>query len=73
MTEEEEEKKHNKFMSRRFWLACWAGAAITGIIIGSYVRNNYEMTGVAIALVAVVTAYVGMESYNKRFTIGGKE
>lgn len=66
---EELEKNYSKLSSRRFWIVVWAMAVITGIIIGSFIRDNYELTGIAMALVAVVTAYVGIESYNKKYKL----
>lgn len=73
MEETAEEKSYNKLASRRFWIVVWAMAVITGIIVGSYIRNNYEMTGIAMALVAVVTAYVGIETYNKKYRLEHQE
>lgn len=62
-----EEKKSGKLTSRRFWLCAWACAAITGIIIGSYIRDNYDLVGLAMALVAIPAAFVGLESMNKKY------
>lgn len=69
MEETAVEKNYRKLSSRRFWIVIWAMAAITGIIVGSYIRDNYELSGIAMALVAVVTAYVGIESYNKKYKL----
>lgn len=68
MSKEEttDQKAYNKLQSRRFWFAAWAAVMVTGIVIGSYIRDNYELTGIAMAGIGLITTYVGFESYNKR-------
>lgn len=64
--EEKKQKAREKFQSRRFWFAAWAAALTTGIVIGSYIRDSYELTGIAVTALALVTAYVSLETVNKK-------
>lgn len=65
--EEKLERRKEKFQSRRFWFAAWAALLVTGIVAGSYIRDNYEMTGIAITGLALITAYVSLETNNKKY------
>lgn len=69
----EEIKQTNKFQSRRFILCIWSAILVTGIVIGSYIRDNYEMISVALALIAIIGTFVGIESVNKKFKYQDKE
>lgn len=68
-----EEKQTTKFQSRRFILCIWAAIVVTAIVIGSYIRDNYEMISVALALIAIIGAFVGIESVNKKYKYQEKE
>lgn len=54
--------KRNKWMSRRFWAAVWAGSLATYIVI----TNRIEFVQLALTLVAIVGVWVGGESYLKK-------
>lgn len=69
----EETKFKTKFQSRRFILCVWAAIVVTGIVIGSYIRNNYEMISVCMALITIIGAFVGIESVNKKFKYRNEE
>ncbi|MEN6296861.1 MAG: hypothetical protein ABFC92_02795 [Rectinema sp.] len=61
---------HNKWLSRRFWAAIWAGSLATYIVIA----NRTEFVQLALTLVAIVGVWVGGESYLKKvFRDGNKE
>ncbi len=62
--------KRNKWMSRRFWAAVWAGSLATYIVVA----NRTEFIQLALTLVAIVGVWVGGESYLKKvFREGNKE
>ena len=65
--EEKAERRKEKFQSRRFWFSAWAAAMATGIVLGSYIRDNYEMTGIAVTCIGLVAAYVSLETVNKKY------
>lgn len=65
--EEKTERRREKFQSRRFWFALWAAALATGIVAGSYIRDNYDLTGIAMTCVGLVAAYVSLETVNKKY------
>lgn len=69
MDKETETKTYNKFHSRRFWICVWAMVLITGIVVGSYIRDNYELSGLAAALTSIVVAYTGIETWNKKYKL----
>ncbi len=54
--------KHNKWLSRRFWAAVWAGSLATYIVVA----NRTEFVQLALTLVAIVGVWVGGESYLKK-------
>lgn len=54
--------KRNKWMSRRFWAAVWAGSLATYIVVA----NRTEFVQLALTLVAIVGVWVGGESYLKK-------
>lgn len=54
--------KRNKWLSRRFLAALWAGALATYIIIA----NRIEFLQVCTLLISVVLAWVGGESWLKK-------
>lgn len=62
--------KHNKWLSRRFWVAVWAGSLATYIVVA----DRTEFVQLALTLVAIVGVWVGGESYLKKiFREGNKE
>lgn len=62
--------KRNKWLSRRFWAAVWAGSLATYIVIA----DRTEFVQLALTLVAIVGVWVGGESYLKKiFREGNKE
>ncbi|MEN6487340.1 MAG: hypothetical protein ABFD66_00415 [Smithella sp.] len=62
--------QRNKWLSRRFLAALWAGSLATYIVIA----NRMEFVQLALTLVAIVGVWVGGESYLKKvFREGNKE
>lgn len=54
--------KRNKWLSRRFLAAVWAGGLATYIVVA----NRTEFVQLALTLVAIVGVWVGGESYLKK-------
>lgn len=50
-----------KLASRRFWLACWAAALCTFIVI----RGATDWISVATVLIGIVGAWIGSETFTK--------
>lgn len=71
--EEKKQQAREKFQSRRFWFSVWAAVLATGIVAGSYIRDNYEMTGIAVTCIGLVAAYVSLETVNKKFKYKNQE
>ena len=67
--ENKEKEKYNKWNSRRWRVSVWAMISAT-LLMGYSLYNNVDLpwiSGAITLLIAIPMAYIGAESYTKKF------